>query len=161
MAFYLDKVDATSGALRVIPGSHRMEDRFSQELRDKASKSREYFDIHGADIPAQVLDIIPGDVLLFNHNLMHSSWGGSNRRRMFTMNVCERYPNQALDELKEIIRTHSGYIGDRNYGPLMMETAGANRMKHLQQIMDNDGHLADVRKSMNGVPRGWANKMKS
>ena len=37
IAFYLDPVDRDSGALRVIPGSHRLDgDRFARELEEHA-----------------------------------------------------------------------------------------------------------------------------
>jgi ectoine hydroxylase-related dioxygenase (phytanoyl-CoA dioxygenase family) len=39
-------------------------------------------------VPAVALESQPGDVVAFNHNLMHAAFGGSQRRRMFTMNTC-------------------------------------------------------------------------
>jgi hypothetical protein len=142
MAFYLDALDGSLGALRVIPGSHRLDDTYAKVLGAKAHRSQEHWGIAGAEIPAVVIDVVPGDILIFNHNLMHSSWGGGNRRRMFTINVCQRYKEADLDQLKDYIAGHARFWIDRNYGEIMMNTAGAERMKHLEQVMANDGHLA-------------------
>ena len=33
---------------------------------------------------------------------------------------------------------------DKAYGPQMMATAGTSRKKHLEQVMANDDHLAEL-----------------
>ena len=52
-------------------------------------------------MPAYAIESEPGDLLMFNHKIKHSSWGGSDRRRMFTLNFEERYPAEGLGELRE------------------------------------------------------------
>ena len=47
-------------------------------------------------IPAIALATTPGDILVLNHDLKHAAFGGSQRRRMFTMNCCQRYPDDKL-----------------------------------------------------------------
>jgi hypothetical protein len=79
---------------------------------------------------------------LLGDDFMHSSWGGENRRRMFTINVCQRYKEADLDQLKDYIAGHARFWIDRNYGEIMMNTAGPERIRHLEQVMANDGHLA-------------------
>ena len=59
--------------------------------------------VPGRDLPAVALASEPGDLLVFNHNLKHASFGGGRRRRMFTMNLCQHYPNEQLAELREMI----------------------------------------------------------
>lgn len=142
IAFYLDPLDGSSGALRVIPGSHRLDDRFGRDLTEKTDKSRAVWQIGGADIPAYVLDVIPGDVLVFDHNTFHSSWNGSTNRRMFTINLCQRYAEENLQELRDYISSYDRFWLDRCYSETMMNTASPERMKHLEQVMANDGHLA-------------------
>jgi ectoine hydroxylase-related dioxygenase (phytanoyl-CoA dioxygenase family) len=62
--FYLDPVTKDTGCLRVIPGSHQMP--FHQELGAQE-----------ADHQSE-----PGDVVLFNHSLFHSVYGGWDGRRI-------------------------------------------------------------------------------
>ncbi|MBM7789632.1 phytanoyl-CoA dioxygenase family protein [Tenggerimyces flavus] len=88
VAFYLDPVEKDSGCLRVIPGSHRatLHDRLKeQHPTDEANESP--YGVPGSEIPAFPLESKPGDVVFFNQNLWHSSWGGRTGRRMFTLNV--------------------------------------------------------------------------
>jgi hypothetical protein len=83
-AFYLDPVGATTGALRLIPGSH---DRpFHEELHNSL-KSRQ---LGVADVPAHVCDAEPGDVIAFDMRCWHASHGGRTGRRMST---CVYYNN--------------------------------------------------------------------
>ena len=59
VAFYLDdELDAETGALRVIPGSH---------LNEGLGDSLVAMDLEGADVPATVVDTRQGDVVLFDH----------------------------------------------------------------------------------------------
>lgn len=76
-AFYLEPVGANNGALRVIPSSHRYpNDTTFGELMRKFSI---------AQVPAQVIDSQPGDVVAFDLRTWHASFGGSNDRRMCTV----------------------------------------------------------------------------
>ena len=59
---YLEALDATSGALRVVPGSHRPE---------RAANSSE----------AVTLATKPGDLIVFDEHLTHGSVGGAVRRQ--------------------------------------------------------------------------------
>ena len=116
---------------------------------------------------------LAGDVVVFNHNCKHSAWGGGGRRRMFTMNLCERYPGAKLQQLEgylEVINYHlifsrlyggcvmalkdwcrhrylegiAGFHVDRVYSEVMKAIAGPRRMVHLEQVMANDGHLKAI-----------------
>ena len=98
MAFYLDPVTASTGCLRVIPGSHKYGDVFGNslqavgEVRDKTDNPSDYlWGVNGDEVPAVPLEVTPGDLVMFNHQIKHSSWGGGDRRRMFTLNFEERY----------------------------------------------------------------------
>lgn len=76
-AFYLEPVGANNGALRVLPSSHRYpNDADFNALMRKFSI---------AQVPAQVLDSQPGDVVAFDLRTWHASFGGSNDRRMCTV----------------------------------------------------------------------------
>lgn len=144
IAFYLDPLTRDTGCLRVIPGSHLIGDRFADSLQSQIRKSETLWGIHGRDVPAIPLEVTPGDILVFNHNTKHAAFGGNANRRMFTINLAQRYPDEKLEDLQSYISGASRFWLDRVYGPAMMGTAGPERMKHLEQVMANDGHLAEL-----------------
>ena len=76
-AFYLQSVDVDTGALRVIPGTHRLpnDDEFAQGVRSMLGES----------VPATALVSEPGDVVAFDIRLWHASFGGSHDRQMCTV----------------------------------------------------------------------------
>ena len=82
------------------------------------------------------------DIVCFNHNTMHAAFGGSARRRMFTMNLCQRYPQERLQELRDYLCGGARFWVARGYGQAMVETAGPERQVHLDPALPNDGHLA-------------------
>ncbi|MBK8856271.1 MAG: phytanoyl-CoA dioxygenase family protein [Opitutaceae bacterium] len=144
LAFYLDPVGRDTGCLRVIPGSHRIGDKFSDALQAEIFQSQESWNLPDRDVPCVALETSPGDVVLFNHNLKHSAFGGSARRRMFTMNCCQRYPERLLPELRDYIAGAARFWIERAYGDAMINTASPQRMVHLEQNLANDGHLKEL-----------------
>ena len=83
LALYLDPVDAESGALRVIPGSHRTGEPYAEMIDEQIRGERFWGGLPGDRIPAVALASRPGDLVLFNQALKHGAWGGGTRRRMF------------------------------------------------------------------------------
>jgi hypothetical protein len=92
VAFYLDPVRADSGALRVIPKSHLNGGPYRSE--DGTLDPDFMAAIGDADSPLGkgsskngniALECDPGDLVVFNHKVLHSAWGGGTKRRMFTM----------------------------------------------------------------------------
>lgn len=86
---YLDPLDAASGALRVIPGSH-LDGSFSDVLRRRLMSpatigNRRPLGIDQRDFPAQVLDVVPGDVVVIDLRSFHASFGGTRGRRVITI----------------------------------------------------------------------------
>ena len=84
---YLDSLSASSGSLRVIPGSHR------QPLWGESKMTHETdaaFGVQADEMPAFAFKSEPGDVLVFLHPLWHSSFGGSTRRRMMEVKLLRR-----------------------------------------------------------------------
>lgn len=153
IAFYLDTLTRDTGCLRVIPGSHHLEDQFANQVQDSIKTSNEVWDISGPDIPCKALETAPGDLVCFNHNLKHAAFGGSSRRRMFTINCSERFPNDRLDDLRRNIAGAARFWNDSLYGPVMIETADPKRMVHLEQGIEHSGHLPElVRKAMAEMP---------
>jgi len=158
IAFYLDTLDASNGCLRVIPGSHRIGDRWAEDLQAQIRDCAGQWGVDGASVPALALPVSPGDLLIFNHNTKHAAFGGGQRRRMFTINLCERYPDDLLPELREYLSGAARFWVERAYGPAMIKTAGPERLPHLEQCLANDGHLAELsrqaREKMSEPSRG-------
>ena len=158
IAFYLDPLTPDTGGLRVIAGSHCFGDDYGSALEAHVRQSHEKWGLTGRDVPAVAFTTQPGDIVCFNQNIKHAAFGGGTRRRMFTMNLCQRYPENCLEDLREFIGGAARFWIERSYGDKMVRTAGSQRMRHLEQIMQNDGHLAalsrQVRAKMTEPSRG-------
>jgi hypothetical protein len=144
LAFYLDPLTRDTGALRVIPGSHRIGEPFADELQNSIRASDQHWGLQGREIPAIALETTPGDILVFNHDLKHAAFGGSQRRRMFTMNCCQRYPESHLQDLRDYMAGGARFWVEQAYGETMIRTADPARMAHLEQCMANDEHLVEL-----------------
>lgn len=138
VAFYLDPVGRDTGCLRVLPGSHRPESIWrSGEL---SPRNPEAWGGAAAEIPGQVaLETEPGDLVVFNHNTWHASFGGSRRRRMFTMNLHKRGKTAAeLERVDEYLQHHCpvahGFKIGGMYTDLILDTAPPERLVHLEQL---------------------------
>lgn len=158
VAFYLDTVTSSSGCLRVIPGSHRTDLRDTWDAR-KAREATTLWGIAQEQVPAVALESQPGDVVAFNHNLMHAAFGGSQRRRMFTMNTCAHCETpEEIQELENFIAAKARFWVDHSHSAIMRNTASPQRMRYLQQVIDHEGHLpalsAKARLTMSEPARG-------
>ena len=148
-AFYLDEVTRDSGCLRVIPGSHNLEDAFRTSLDHMMSSQRkqsaeETLGIHGSEVPGFPLESTPGDLVCFDRRIKHASFGGGTRRRMFTIVLEPRYRDDELDILRANIGNLSRFWAKRAYGDIMINTADQKRMVHLEQRLAHDDHLAEL-----------------
>ena len=90
-AHYLDPVDAESGALRVVPGSHK--NPFYTDMQEKV-RARE---AEIRDVPCYICDSQPGDLIGFDVRLWHASCGGAAGRRMCAV-VYYRNPETPEEE---------------------------------------------------------------
>ncbi len=148
MAFYLDPLTAGTGALRVVPGSHRWGDGFADDLHAAVGDASETLGIRGDQMPAMALETQPGDVVVFNQCTKHSAWGGGTRRRMFTINCTAHYEADEIPLLRNEISGFARLWVDSVYGQAMLQSASQHRMVHLQQALDHQDHLAEeVRKA--------------
>jgi len=146
LAFYLDAVGRDSGCLRIIPGSHRMGEAYAETVHETipnsgSNNSEEDWGIPGTDIPAVAVETKPGDLVVFNHRIKHASFGGGTRRRMFTINLQQRFRDEDEHLLRECLGSLAGFWYERVYSPLMLETADADRMRHLEQRLAHGDHL--------------------
>ena len=154
LAFYLDPLTRDTGCLRVLPGSHRPDSPWRTEgLQPRDSEAS--WGVPPSEIPGNVaLETNPGDLVVFNHSTFHASFGGANRRRMFTMNLHKRGKTEAelarIDEylshhgtLPRGIRIGGKFTGNGKnnmysnfsmYTDVMLDTATPERLRHLAQL---------------------------
>lgn len=78
---YLEPLDASNGALRVIPGSHRA--GVGQEVLPLPDDSPVGSTLEEtvARAPGSVIETKPGDIIVMDEHLLHASVGGRNRRQ--------------------------------------------------------------------------------
>ena len=116
--FYLSPVDAESGALRVIPGSHRPEfsDRIKKvHLKDNDPGPPEDPGLAVNEVPFCSCDSQPGDAVLFNYLLWHASWHGSDNRRMVSL---QYWKNPKTPEEKEAMAAMASGFMKRSHEKL-------------------------------------------
>ena len=141
MAIYLDPMTRDTGALRVIPGSHRFGEGYAESVHEHLSgRKGGWGGLHGSEVPAVAVETQPGDLAVFNHSTKHSAWGGGTRRRMFTIVFTGHHTEgPSLEALKKVIRQH-GYttreVFGREDGPLV-STATPERLRHLQNLISH------------------------
>jgi hypothetical protein len=150
---YLDPLVRAGGALRVLPGSHRVGDVYGESLdclgfvdeHFKANtRTMEMLGVSGADIPGFAVESAPGDVVILNHNCKHASFGGGGKRRIFTVNCCQRFPDSKLPYLREYLSTYARFWIERAYSDELMEAATPQMMRHLEQVRANDQVLVEL-----------------
>lgn len=150
VAFYLDPVTRDSGALRVVPGSHRWhsipgsDDWRGASYWDSRGETpaRNLWGVDVEDVPSVALESQPGDAVLFSHSILHASYGGSGFRRMFSLNFgSPAVTPDEIDALDNYLRNYLAPRGDRAYGEIMCGTASAERRRHLQQVIDMESQI--------------------
>jgi len=133
---YLEKVTRETGCLRVIPGSHRMplhKDLAAQEIDPKSKP----FGVEGKDLPCAALESEPGDVILFNHCIWHSAYGGGKDRRYVAMKYAARpFEKSQLVSLErytpKVFEPHSAFVNHKD-----------GRIKELVDSTSAKGELTD------------------
>jgi len=111
LMLYLDPVTKDTGCLRIIPGSHQMP--FHSELgAQEADPESLPFGAPGEDLPCFPLESNPGDMVLFNHSLFHSVFGGWDGRRILAFKFAAQ-PTTDRD-LNALNNTSSKYYARSN-----------------------------------------------
>ena len=84
---YLDDTTKDSGALRVIPGSHRMplHGEIEPERRHQRGETVDPFGVPGEDVPCFPVESNPGDLVFFCQSLWHSVFHGWVGRRYIAL----------------------------------------------------------------------------
>ena len=122
-ATYLDPLTKETGALRVVPGSHRQ--GWQGNLDPEA-----LWGISAYDVPCVAPENRPGDVMVFNLKTLHNSLGGGVRRRMLNMVVCGHcQPGTEREDLRRRLPVKREQL----QWETMLATATPERKRHLQQ----------------------------
>ena len=147
---YLDPLTRDTGCIRVIPGSHLFGEW--RDRLERVRRSKESVDIDGRDFPCVAVETTPGDVVVFNHNIYHASFGGGPRRRHFCLNVTSRAKAEVeIKELDNYLRPAGpSHQWPGKYPPgaqdIMRKTASPERMRHLEQVIERERYYATLPK---------------
>ncbi|NBD26314.1 hypothetical protein GT019_20780 [Paenibacillus sp. T1] len=127
----------------MIPGSHFIGDQFTEILKSRiqAPDMAAQWGVDRTDLPAVPIDIRPGDLLVFNNYLKHAAFNGGNNRRVLLLNFSRHYTEEHMDELHQYVGTFAPYWVEELHGEAVLHDAGPERMRHLRQIQENQGHL--------------------
>ena len=91
---YLDRLTRDTGCLRVFPGSHMLPNAILDLLAPihldipnnfSANGRIERFGIAPREVPGHTIESEPGDVIFFNHEIWHASFGGNPIRRSISL----------------------------------------------------------------------------
>lgn len=98
--FYLDPLTERTGALCVIPGSHRFGDKYANFLQARLWEHEKHFGITKEEVPYTAIETAPGDVILFDYRIKHATFNHSDSpRRMFTICASQRFAAEDEDKL--------------------------------------------------------------
>jgi len=146
MAMYLDPVRKDSGCLRVVPGSHRepLHSDLLPLFQHRATPPAHPFGVTSERLPAVPLESDPGDVVLFSQHLWHASFGGSDHRRMFTLNFTTKPTEEAhvadhrrnYESALKWAQTNPYGPQDHVYDPTFLAGGGPRRQAMLKQIVE-------------------------
>ncbi|MFQ6197693.1 phytanoyl-CoA dioxygenase family protein [Streptomyces sp. NPDC000405] len=79
---YLDDTEGDTGALRFIAGSHRADNGWLGDPTRHVIRHHQDLGLDGSDVPGVVVESRPGDVIVFDTNVLHSAWRGGIRRQL-------------------------------------------------------------------------------
>ena len=145
MLIHPDPLDAATGALRVVPGSHRRDDVFGREVHegtvdDAAGRlvhPSQTWGMDDRDLPAVVLPTRPGDAILLDHLVTHASFGGGERRRLINLVFFPRLDEaglpalRAVNDFKRLPRNRVFPAG----APILAD-GSPERLRHLEQLRE-------------------------
>lgn len=144
--FYLTPTTKETGAMRILPGSHLPGSTWRVGPIPgwkMANESMERWGIPSDQIPGQVVfESQPGDVLIFNQDVIHAAFPGG-KRVQFAIDFLRAFKPTERDlfdyYLKRMARysKQSGeFIQKQMYGETMLATASESRMRHLSQLAE-------------------------
>jgi hypothetical protein len=133
--FYLDPIDAQSGALRVIPGSHLFGDKFANQLERYVWEHDKNYGIDKESVPSITIPTRPGDAIVFDYRLKHATCHSGAHRRMFTICASERFRDEDMGSLQKMVEDLCKLSKGKIYQDDFVNLAPAERLKHLDQCL--------------------------
>ena len=121
---YLDPTTKETGALRVIPGSHRspyhdsLKPLMQYHIKYEGLRSKDEskpsslpslpFGVVSSDIPSHAIESNPGDVIIFHQNAYHAVYGGLGERRRY---IAMKFAAKPMtEEHINLIKENTAYI---------------------------------------------------
>lgn len=165
MLIYLEPSDHRSGAFRAIPGTHFVDDAYSNFLGDALTwpeppvlggfDEKGMFG-HGHSpiafgqnqyLPQVVVNNEPGDVIIFNHNLIHctNAMDKPKRRKLLGLHFCVNpkakdyleQPEEVRDEMRNLtIAEMETFQLPAAYGPCIMNSTSPKIEKMTRFFKD-------------------------
>ena len=89
ISMYLDPLEASSGAIRIIPGTHFHTSEFARKVRSTTNRPdmvRDTYGIEPDQVPSVPLASTPGDVVVWDYRTVHAAFNSGERRRLLSMN---------------------------------------------------------------------------
>jgi hypothetical protein len=112
---YLQAMAQDTGALRVLPGSHHPD--FHKRLLPLQGQGPdtclEAFGVAGDELCGVPLEVVPGDVVVFDHYLYHAVYGKSDARRYLTMKFAAEPVTQVQAEALRVHNQDASQLHDR------------------------------------------------
>ena len=104
---YPDPLTKDTGCLRVVPGSHQvaLPDAYAPLRELDYSPDFRPFAMSPEDIPCVPLEVEPGDVVLFQEHVLHSSFGGEPGRHQLSLSYFGNPANE--EQVQELTHLYS------------------------------------------------------
>lgn len=139
IAIYLDAMPADNGAFRVLPGSH-LGGPLTAMLDKHLGDSSPDLGLAPDEVPCQILENLPGDIIIFNHRLWHATCHTQKPRRMFYIGISQRFSEERQKFTDQLVRNYQTY-----FGPIYLEPLRSNPnpliQKSLGQFLTTEENL--------------------
>jgi hypothetical protein len=109
ITFYSDSVTKDTGALRVVPGSHRRSSPDYLQILYHGNRDDDFmpFGVRPWEVPYFPLESQPGDLMVFTENVLHSSFGGKAGRHQHAVSFMANPKTD--DEVAYIRNLYAGW----------------------------------------------------
>ena len=130
IAFYLEPTTKDTGALRLIPGSNHPEFRrhlqpLTQQNEDPTCQP---LGLSGADLPCQVVETEPGDLVVFPETTWHAAFGGPPGRSQHAVSFMARPTSP--EHMAYLRQLHDRYLFSLHPHPALVKS-DRPRLKEL------------------------------
>lgn len=132
---YLEPLDELSGAFRAIPGSHLFGDKFANLLERYVWKHEENYGLDKDQVPSITVPTQPGDALVFDYRLKHATSHTRNNRRMFSICASQRFDDEDLPILAELVNNFLPMTSGRVYHNDFLKNANETRLARIDQCL--------------------------